>query len=466
MSVFAMDATNIIGTIKSVDTSSVIVHVTNTDLLSKLQVNHLIVIRASKVGECLLGIVNKIVRQIDESNDDEAIFMPSIDYIKVNLLGTLFDRIGTVQNIFKRSLDSVPEIASDCFVISDSELTSFMQVISHIGVGYEHPLNIGNYAIKDTAIAYIDGDKFFQRHAVITGSTGSGKSYTVASIVEQIATLPSCDALLFDIHGEYKPLNGPRIKHFKVAGPSDQNTPGMLFLPYWLLTYDEMLSLLIDRSDMNAPNQAMLFRQYVIESKQAFLDSISEQLSFTIDSPIPYSIQRVITSLIERNEERVAGARGDKAGDYFGKLSRFITRLQSKIEDRRLNFMFSSNDSLLEYSFMEELCRSLLSSGCNNGGVKIVDFSEVPSDILPLVISLVARIIFSLQQWATNDSRHPIALLCDEAHLYIPNNTSSQDIPNIVSFERIAKEGRKYGVSLVVISQRPSEVNRTILRSM
>lgn len=99
------------------------------------------------------------------------------------------------------------------------------------------------------------------------------------------------------------------------------------------------------------------------------------------------------------------------------------------------------------------------------GGIKIINFSEVPSDILPLMVSLIARLIFTVSQWTPPDNRHPIALFCDEAHLYIPERASSDsaDEISVGIFERIAKEGRKYGVGLVVISQRPSEVNRTVL---
>jgi DNA helicase HerA-like ATPase len=97
-------------------------------------------------------------------------------------------------------------------------------------------------------------------------------------------------------------------------------------------------------------------------------------------------------------------------------------------------------------------------------GSKIIDFSEVPSDILPLITGLVARIIFSIQQWTEKEARHPIALFCDEAHLYIPQNAkNSIDEKGLNNFERISKEGRKYGISLVVISQRPSDVNKTVL---
>lgn len=161
----------------------------------------------------------------------------------------------------------------------------------------------------------------------------------------------------------------------------------------------------------------------------------------------------------------VTGSRGEKQGPYFGKLTRFIQRLETKQKDKRLNFMFCGDDSLLTYDYMAELCSKLmLPSNDGSNGVKIIDFSEVPSDILPLIVSLIARVIFSVQQWASTENRHPIAIFCDEAHLYIPANTEkSIDDASLVTFERISKEGRKYGIGLVVISQRPSEVNRTVL---
>ena len=113
---------------------------------------------------------------------------------------------------------------------------------------------------------------------------------------------------------------------------------------------------------------------------------------------------------------------------------------------------------------MNELCKKIMSPASQGGGVKIIDFSEVPSDILPLIVSLIARVIFSVQQWIDKTELNPIAIFCDEAHLYIPANAQQGiEISSLQSFERIAKEGRKYGVGLVVISQRPSEVNRTVL---
>ncbi|EAB9928813.1 ATP-binding protein, partial [Salmonella enterica subsp. enterica] len=175
----------------------------------------------------------------------------------------------------------------------------------------------------------------------------------------------------------------------------------------------------------------------------------------------------LLERLNEINSEMVDGARGQKMGEFNGKLSRLISRLENKVTDRRLGFLFKGGDDTLRFDWLSELANILLGSTAENGegGIKVVNFSEVPSDILPLIVSLVARLAFSLQQWTPSDSRHPVALLCDEAHLYMPqrNNAGAADDISIDVFERIAKEGRKYGVSLVVISQRPSEVNKTML---
>jgi DNA helicase HerA-like ATPase len=468
--VFNFDGKEPIGRVQSVDTSTVVIHVINSDKLSKVQVNHMVVLRSSKLNQWLIGLVNKIMRKYgDDSDLAEGEEIATSDIIKVTLIGTFLEKDGIHENVFKRTLESVPEIDADCFIMTEDIITGFMSIISNSNASVDNPLCIGNYVLNGEAKAYLDGNKLFQRHAVIAGSTGSGKSYTVATLIEQIAKLKSANALVFDIHGEYKPITGDGINHFKIAGPSDATGEGIIHLPYWLLTYEEMLSMMLDRSDNNAPNQAMIFSRTVLEKKKEHLISKEKtELSeiITIDSPTPYNMNLLKDKLEEINNEIVPGAKAGttKAGDFNGKLSRFIQRLEAKIQDKRLNFIFSKEDELLEYNYINALCKNLITPTSNGGGVKIIDFSEVPSDILPLIVSLIARIVFSVQQWTDKDKINPIALFCDEAHLYIPIDAKQGvEMSSLNSFERIAKEGRKYGVGLVVITQRPSEVNRTVL---
>lgn len=473
MAIFDFDpsAPEKIGIVESVDTANVVVKIENVEKLKRMQVNHLVVIQSSKAGQHLIALVNKIMRNSSiEAIDDENKPIYNIEnVVKATLIGTHVDKVGTRNNVFKRTLETVPEIEAECYMLDGARLTNFMKAISQIAADSGNPLTLGKYTLDDQAEAWLDGNKFFQRHAVIVGSTGSGKSWTVAKLLEQIAKLPSANAIVFDIHGEYAPLTGDGFQHVKIAGPNDKSKDGILFLPYWLLTYEEMISLMLDRSDNNAPNQAMAFSNAVIEQKRLNLEALDKKdvaSSFTIDSPVPYKLSDLLNVFKQLDEEMVPGAKTEKQGPLHGKLTRFIQRLESKKSDKRLNFLFNENPEVLAYEYVDKLSKILMHSSSLqlNKGVKIIDFSEVPSDVLPLMVSLVGRLVFSIQQWIAKENRHPIALFCDEAHLYLPEKTgSSIEAAGLENFERIAKEGRKYGIGLVVISQRPAEVNRTIL---
>ncbi|WP_226093204.1 DUF87 domain-containing protein [Dickeya oryzae] len=475
MALFEFEDEQALGKVASVDTTTVIIDVAVPEYLKRLQVNRLVVLQSARPGQHLIGLITQVTRKkinniLDSSEDEDH----ELNLCKIALIGTLLDRDGARYNVFRRTLESVPEIDANCFALEGEELTAFMRVLSN-ATSQGNALTLGKYTLDDNATAYLNGNKFFQRHAFVGGSTGSGKSWTTAKIIEQMASLPSANGIVFDIHGEYSPLSYQGVKHYKVAGPLEveQNktiSDGTIYLPYWLLSYEALVSLFVDRSDQNAPNQAMIISREINKAKKDYLEKGNYQNildSFTVDSPVPFDIDFLLEKLNEINSEMVDGARGQKMGEFNGKLSRLISRLENKVTDRRLGFLFKGGDDTLRFDWLSELANILLGSTAENGegGIKIVNFSEVPSDILPLIVSLVARLAFSLQQWTPSDSRHPVALLCDEAHLYMPqrNNAGAADDISIDVFERIAKEGRKYGVSLVVISQRPSEVNKTML---
>lgn len=471
-----------LGKIIAVDTATVTVRVDELERLKRIQVNRLTAIRSARAGQHLIGIVSRITRKagdetdVEGTSEDPEAALPENNLVRIALIGTLVDKEGLKENVFKRTLETVPEIDADCFALEGERLTNFMKVISQVE-GDGPQLDLGRYALDEDARAFLNGNRLFQRHAIVVGSTGSGKSYTTARLLDQIAELPQANVILFDIHGEYRTLESDEFRHLRIAGPGDigQNVglaDGVLHLPYWLLGYEALVALFVDRSDQNAPNQAMLMTRSITEAKQAMLVPARHAdilANFTIDSPVPFDIDQVHAQLSELNQQMVQGARGEKQGPYFDKLSRMIARFEAKRNDRRLGFIFQPPATCIDMGWLEQVTHYLIGSrGAQEdgkGGIKIINFSEVPSDILPLMVSLIARLVFAVSQWTPLENRHPVSLFCDEAHLYIPERAASEsaDEISVGIFERIAKEGRKYGVGLVVISQRPSEVNRTVL---
>lgn len=275
------------------------------------------------------------------------------------------------------------------------------------------------------------------------------------------------------MHGEYAPLadksNNGYATRLRIAGPGDLETPAddALFLPYWLLNRDEMLSMILDRSDQNAPNQASRFTSHVRILKQKTLESEGKSdvlKTFTVDSPVPYSLKELTNLLQADNTAKGVGKTGPVKGEWEDKLTRFLSRLETKLDDRRYGFMFNPPSKSIDYSWLATQVGKLLSTN-GGSGIKVIDFSEVPSDVLPVVTGTIARLLYDVQFWTDSAKRTPITLLCDEAHLYLPVKDDADAVQRqaLGAFERIAKEGRKYGFSLLVVSQRPSDVSRTIL---
>lgn len=471
--IFNYKAEDTIGVINSIDTGLAYAIIVSDEILSSLQVNQLIAIESSESGKHIIGMIIKIYRKTsidlfsEESEEDKENY--ACNQIKLVFIGELRDKLGNEYNVFKRNVSNIPRVNAQCYRIDGEILTALMQTISSSLSAGIHPLKIGKYSMDESSIAYLDGNKFFQRHAAIVGSTGSGKSYCIARIIEEMSHLKLVNAILFDIHGEYSSpdftMDG--IKQLKIASPGDLTiknklSKGILMVPYWLLNYEEMQALLLDRSDQNAPNQAMLLSKEIMNEKENETKDTDYASLITLDSPVPYSLTNVLSKLQKYDTAMVPGKTSEKQGPYFGKLTRFNQRLENKFQDKRLGFMFSISDEEMKSDWLKLFCHTIMG---DSEGVKIINLSEVPSDILPLVIGLLSRIIFTVQQWSNLEKIHPIALLCDEAHLYVQHVDSSDSVARIglKSFERIAKEGRKYGVGLVIISQRPSEVNRTVL---
>lgn len=469
-----------LGRVVTVDTSRVLISVEKHQQMTSIAVGNLIAIQGRTASEYLIGIIERVTRSISEkllleetSNEGEIPLGESQDdFIKAVLIGTYKAVDGSLSNTFKRGADCFPQIDRDCFHISGSNLQLFMNLLS-ANVKENERLTLGHFMSDETAIAVANGDKFFQRHAAILGSTGSGKSWSVALILERAAALKFANLIVFDMHGEYTTLcegENAIAEQYRIAGPGDLDGSDerSLFIPYWLLNREEMLALILDRSDDNAPNQAARFTEHVRTLKEQTLNTEEKNdvlKTFTVDSPIPYPILSLLELLNTDDTGMKPGARGEVKGDWNGRLTRFIGRLKAKIDDRRCGFMFQPPEECNSYGWLENMLSKLFSASEKEKGIKIIDFSEVPSDVLPIVTGVLARLLYNVQFWMDKDSRHPLTIICDEAHLYLPTRDSAEAAEKraLEAFERIAKEGRKYGVSLLVVSQRPSDVSRTIL---
>ncbi|KVW84701.1 ATP-binding protein [Burkholderia cepacia] len=469
-----------IGRVASVDTSRVAVDVTNSSLLTRIGIGQLIAVRGMTEREYLIAMTERVTRSMreelpnsEEPGDDGGLLETvANDWVQAILIGTFRTIEGANANTFKRGADSFPQIDRECFVIEGPNLQRFMGILG-AGFAEEERLKLGTFVADRSADAIASGDKFFQRHAAILGSTGSGKSWAVALILERAAKLKFPNIIVFDLHGEYAPLanktNDGFAQRFRIAGPGDLEKPGddALFLPYWLLNRDEMLSMILDRSDQNAPNQASRFTLHVRTLKGETLEREKRDVvkkTFTVDSPIPYDMKKLVKLLETDNTTKGVGKTGPVKGEWEDKLTRFLSRLEAKLDDRRYGFMFAPPPAALTYDWLAKQVLKLLTS--NGGiGIKVVDFSEVPADVLPVVTGTLARLLYDVQFWMRASKRTPVTLLCDEAHLYLPVRDDADAVQRqaLGSFERIAKEGRKYGFSLLVVSQRPADVSRTIL---
>lgn len=327
----------------------------------------------------------------------------------------------------------------------------------------------------------VDGNKFFNKHIAIVGSTGSGKSHTLATIIQRAVagktgdfTLNNSHVIVFDIHSEYRSA-------FPDANFIDVSS---LVLPYWMLNGEELEEFFID-TEANDHNQRNVFKEAVLQDRRAkFTGSPAEEQRIHLDSPLLFDIQEVLNYAIAKNTERVdtgevyASSNKEKAGmpkfengSLHSKLTNFINRLESKVNDSRLDFFLGERSKTTTF---EQTLQTLLGySAENKSNITVIDLSGVPFEVLSITVSLISRLIFEYgyiykrlrcakdpNEKVNNDV--PILLVYEEAHKYVPNSELSKYRSSKTSIERIAKEGRKYGVTLLLASQRPSEISETI----
>lgn len=464
-----------IGNVQNVDTQKVIVNVQKEELLNKLKINDLAILSGNNADEKLIGIVTKVSKKsikFDETEITESIPIEySYNFCSITLVGTFYSKISpTKKNIFKRAVNTYPEINSPVYLADDDALSLIMNSLAG-DLPSDQNLKIGKYASNQSVASILDGNKFFQRHAAIVGSTGSGKSYTVANILEKADKLDYSNLIIFDLHGEYNELT--YAKQIKIS-----DTEHDLQIPLWFFNYEEIHSLFIESSEGTSSNQRAVVIKHILEKKKDYVndtESFSSDI-VTVDTPVPFSAKGLKEYLeIENVKEEETGEvyksgnkkgqKKTKQGQYFGKLTNLITRLQTKMDDKKYGFVFNEEHTQ-KSDYLNRFISEIMG---RDQHIKVIDLSEVPSDMLSIVIGIVTRLVYDVQFWMSpkkDETRHPLAFICDEAHLYMPRDVTklkAVEKKSLEIFEKISKEGRKYGVSLVVVSQRPAELNTTII---
>ena len=359
---------------------------------------------------------------------------------------------------FERGVAQYPTTGAAVHAIGSAEVAKMFARFQSKNLG------VGTLASHPSLNVYLDPTYLFGRHFAILGQTGSGKSWAVASLVQKtVATMPKAHIIILDLHGEYswKRSDGSQQYAFdaKIVRHVDARE---LEIPYWLMTYGELCDLLIDQTEQAAHNQIAFFHDTLRQLREREQASLGLE-RVTVDTPVYFCLEELIATIRSKNEEMVSGTTGRlKQGDMFGVFDRFLMRLESKMNDVRYNFLLKPVMRTTSAS-LGTLLRDFVGLGTPKVAVTVIDLSSVPFDVRPTVAAQIGRLAFEFNYWNPEYREFPILLMCEEAHAYIPRDSESQFAGSRKSMERIAKEGRKYGVGLAVVSQRPHEVSETVL---
>ncbi len=292
---------------------------------------------------------------------------------------------------------------------------------------------------------YMDPDKFFSRHVAIVGATGSGKSCAVASILQKVAKLPGARIILLDLHDEYGEAFGELAERVNI---------GEFELPYWAMNFDELVETFVDADDPAARSEMVVMSEILLNSKRsknpAYKDSI------TVDSPVYFDLSDIKVKMQALDTERLPNG---KEGPFYGNFTRFLFKFDSKFNDKRFEFLFKPKKFRTTETFSQFL--ELLFGLKSGKSIVVLNLSNVPPEVINALASLLARLVFDFNMWNPYRANLPILLVLEEAHNYLNMRSSSQTARRTI--ERVVKEGRKYGVSCMIVSQRPADVAESIL---
>nr|WP_254605217.1 DUF87 domain-containing protein [Sphingomonas bacterium] len=339
---------------------------------------------------------------------------------------------------FRRGVTCYPLPGCEVFAVSAADLKQVYAAEdrAHIEIGHVYPTR------DIRAALYVDA--MLGKHFALVGSTGTGKSTAAALILHRICELaPEGHIVMIDPHGEYAAAFQGRGAIFDVTN---------LAMPYWLMNFEEHCEVFLTSDGSDQQIDADILAKCLLAARQK--NRLGQEIAkLTVDAPIPYLLSD-LTNLIQAEMGKL-----DRAGDTAPYL-RLKTKIDEIKADPRYGFMFSG--MLVADTMADFLARVFRMPG---GGkpISIVDVSGVPSDITAVVVAVLSRMTFDFAIWSRNEVQRPVLLVCEEAHRYIPSerNADRSSVGRILG--RIAKEGRKYGVSLGLITQRPSDLSEGVL---
>lgn len=359
---------------------------------------------------------------------------------------------------FERGVSSYPTTGAEVHVVAGNELDTLFSKFR--AQGYV----VGSLSSQPAVKVCLEPSRLFGRHFAILGQTGAGKSWAVASLIQQaLAVMPKAHIIILDLHGEYcwlKP-DGKRDaafkdQHFRYVDAKE------LEMPYWLMTYGELCDLLIDQTEFSAHNQTAVFKDGLSSLRRREAEKLKLERS-TLDTPIYFDIQELRSFVESKNGLATSESTGKPVkGPLTGAFDNFLMRLDGKLNDVRYDFLLKPKKRTASTS-LAELLRDFVGLGDPKRPVTVIDLSTVPFDVRPTVAAQIGRLAFEFNFWNPQYREFPLLLVCEEAHAYVTRQHDSQFAGARKSMERIAKEGRKYGVGLAVVSQRPHELSETVL---
>ncbi|MHC4611511.1 MAG: ATP-binding protein, partial [Planctomycetota bacterium] len=417
---------------------------------------------------------------------------------------------------FTRGVNESPIIGDDVWVAVQKDFEAIFGSFDQLLAGAEHAksFTLGRFAMNPDFEVKVLGSEFFNKHAAILGNSGAGKSCTTAKIMQEVLDLPQAQMVLFDMHGEYRAAFsdefGQMTANVTYLGSED------LVLPYWLLKYEELETLLVDTSNpLHVSSQISFLRSAVLEFKRDAARELELTRELTLDTPIYFSLEKLKTYAENLNEaryvlntdqfafqklaprslppaeqqqlmrdQRCQFNKGNPEGEvphplFFGKLVGLIDQIETRLLDRRYEFLMQPIQHAAETPFFREqlsdqstagqmsqvmlhLIRLLTGRVEPRSNLTIIDLSGIPFDVVDVTVAVITRLLFDLNFWTPAHKRHPLLLAYEEAHNYIPRVDRGRSFAK-AAVERVAKEGRKYGVAALLVSQRPSELSETVL---